>query len=196
MATEDLDFVTSGQRTPRAFLLVLFGVFIAATLLTVWIKSSIPQPHSGLAAGSSAPTLQAAGWLNGEAPAQTPKPGTIRVMHAWFTLCPACYRESAELVKLHEKYQDQGVEFVGLTYEPPEMLPDIEKFLQTTGITWVNGYGGLETLQEFGVEYFPSIWIIDSEGEILWSLDSDLPLDAAIQKALAGKLTAKNTNES
>src|SRR5690606_27326982 len=102
-------------------------------------------PHSGLAAGSSSPPIEAAGWVNGDAPGQTPKAGTIRVMHAWFTTCPACYRESAELVKLHEKYHDQGVEFVGLTYESPAMLPDIEKFLDKTGITWVNGYGALKT---------------------------------------------------
>ncbi len=116
-------------------------------------------------------------------------------MHAWFTTCPACYRESAELVKLHAKYQDQGVEFVGLTYETRERLPEIEEFLKATGVTWVNGYGALETLQQFRVEYFPSIWMIDSQGQIVWNMDSDVPLDRAIPLALAGKLATQNSGQ-
>lgn len=114
-------------------------------------------------------------------------------MHAWFTTCPACYREAPSLVKLHAEYHDQGVEFVGLTYEPPDMVSQIEEYLDTTGITWVNGYGGLETLQAFGVEYFPSTWIIDAEGQILWNRDSDIPLEEAIPLALAGKLRQENS---
>jgi hypothetical protein len=177
-----------GAGARRVFWLVLVAIAGCAVLLTVWIKNAIPRPHSGLAAGDSSPEIEAAGWVNGEAPRQVPAAGRIRVMHAWFTTCPACYKESAELVKLHAQYHDQGVEFVGLTYEPPEMLPDVEDFLRRTGITWVNGYGALKTLQQFGVEYFPSIWIIDSAGNILWSLDSKLPLAEAIPLALAGKL--------
>lgn len=188
---------TTGERGARhGFWMVVLSVALGAVLLSVWIKNSLPKPHSGLPAGSDAPVLDAAGWLNGEAPKETPAPGTIRVMHAWFTSCPACLKESPKLVKLHEKYHDQGVEFVGLTYEPPDMLPKIEEYLQTTGITWVNGYGGLATLQKYGVEYFPSVWIIDSDGEILWSLDSELPLEEAIPLALAGKLPKRSGQSS
>ena len=187
----ETDHLTTGEPSiRRGFWLVVLGVALCAVLLSVWIKNSLPKSHSGLAAGASAPVLQAAGWLNGEAPRQTPEPGTIRVMHAWFTTCPACFKEAPELVELHAEYEGQGVEFVGLTYEPPDRLSNIQEYLETTGITWVNGYGGLETLQQFGVEYFPSIWIIDSNGQILWNLDSELPLAEAIPLALAGKLSA------
>jgi thiol-disulfide isomerase/thioredoxin len=180
--------VTSANPPARPrFWGVVFGVALAALLLSVWIKQSLPKPHSGLPAGETVPELQAAGWINGEAPRQTPSPGTIRVLHAWFTTCPACVRETPELVRLHAKYHNQGVEFVGLTYEPPSMVSDIEEYLNAKGITWVNGYGGLETLQQFGVEYFPSLWIIDSEGKILWNRDSEIPLEEAIPLALAGK---------
>ncbi len=139
---------TTGEPSVRrGFWLVVLSVALCAVLLSVWIKNSLPKSHSGLTAGAAAPELQAAGWLNGDAPRQLPEPGTIRVMHAWFTSCPACLKEAPELVKLHAEYKDQGAEFVGLTYEPPARLSDIEEYLETTGITWVNGYGGLETLR-------------------------------------------------
>jgi thiol-disulfide isomerase/thioredoxin len=182
------DQMTTGEPTVRpGFWLVVLGVALGAVLLSLWIKNAIPKPHSGLSAGAEAPVLQAVGWLNGEAPRPTPAPGTIRVMHAWFTTCPACSKEAPELVELHAEYKDQGVEFVGLTYESPARLRDIEKYLETTGITWVNGYGGLETLQQFEVEYFPSVWIIDSDGRILWNRASKLPLEQALPLALEGK---------
>ena len=187
MATDN---VTPAETAPRSgFWLVVLGTGLCAVLLSVWIRNSLPDSHSGLPAGAVATVLKAAGWLNGETPAQTPAPGTIRVMHAWFAACPACLEEAPALVKLHAEYHDQGVEFVGLTYEPPDMVSQIDEYLQATGITWVNGYGGLETLQEFGVEYFPSIWIIDSQGQILWNRDSELSLEEAIPLALSGKLS-------
>ena len=185
----DTNHTTPGQPPfRRGFWLVVAGVGLGAVALSVWIKHALPKPHSGLPVGEAAPELQAAGWLNGEAPSRLPAEGTIRVMHAWFTSCPACLKEVPELIKLHAKHQGQGVEFVGLTYEPQAMLPDIQDYLEATGIPWVNGYGGLETLKQFGVEYFPSTWIIDSKGQILWNRDSTLSLEEAIPLALAGKL--------
>ncbi len=173
----------------RGFWMVFLFFAFAAALFANWIKHSLQKSHGGLSAGKAAPKLNAEGWLNGQAPTETPKAGTIRVVYAWFTTCPACYRESSLLVKLHKQYHDQGVEFVGLTYESQKLLPDIKQFLDQTGITWINGYGALDTLQQYGVEYFPSIWIIDAQGQILWSMDSREPLEEAIPLALAGKLT-------
>lgn len=180
--------------TRRGFWIVLAAVLVCTFLMAAWLKQAGSPQMSGLSAGSTAPPLQAAGWIGGNPPEQTPREGNLRLVHAWFTTCPACHRQAAELVKLHEQYADRGVEFVGLTYEPAERLPEIRKTLEETGMTWVNGYGALETLQQFDVEYFPSIWLIDSEGRILWSLDSPEPLEKAIPLALAGKLDAKRAD--
>jgi len=179
------------KKTRRGFWIVLAAVGAGTFLMAFWLKHASSPQMSGLPAGSLAPPLRAAGWVGGNPPEQTPRKGNLRLVHAWFTTCPACHRKAAELVKLHEHYADRGVEFVGLTYEPADRLPEIRKSLEETGITWVNGYGALETLKRFDVEYFPSIWLIDAEGRILWSLDSPEPLEKAIPMALAGKLSAQ-----
>lgn len=184
------------SKTSRSFWYVVLGVAVGATLLAVFLKKAGLSPSAGLGAGESAPPLQAVGWLNGEAPAAAPPQGSIRVLHAWKTNCVPCYREAAELVELHKKFHDRGVEFVGITYEPPQRLADVRKFLDDTGITWVNGYGGVQTFQEWGVEAVPCVWIVDSEGHILWNLNSPEPLEEAIPLALAGKLTPKHVSRS
>lgn len=171
----------------RHFWYAVLAVAGIATLLAILLKNTDLPQSGGLAAGESAPALQAAGWLNGDAPAATPSAGKIRVLHAWSTNCVPCYNEAAKLVKLQKKYHNRGVEFVGITYEPPQRLADVRRFLKDNGVTWVNGYGCVQTFQDWGVEAVPCVWIIDSQGRILWNLNSPQPLEEAIPLALAGE---------
>ena len=194
MATDDLDDRTQ-QHAPHGFWTVLAVVAGSAALFAVWLKYAGSRGHSGLPAGSIAPNLQVQGWVNGEEPQPNPPPGRVRLLHAWFTTCPACYQEAPELVRLYQEFAPKGVEFVGLTYETAERLPEIRDYLKQTRITWVNGYGALATLREYGVEYFPSIWIIDSEGEVLRNLDSKPPLEEALRLAVQGKLDGKSQGD-
>lgn len=194
MATDDLDNQMQ-QHAPRGFWTVLAVVAGSAALFAVWLKYAGSSGHSGLPAGTIAPNLQAEGWLNGEEPKPNPPPGRVRLLHAWFTTCPACYQEAPELVRLHQEFAPKGVEFVGLTYESADRLPEIENYLKQTGITWVNGFGALATLREYGVEYFPSIWIVNSEGKVLWNLDSGPSLEGALRLAIGGKLDGKSQGD-
>ncbi len=68
MTSENLTTPETG--TQRGFLFVLLAIGACAVLLAVWIKHAVRHPHGGLAAGVSAPTIRAAGWVNGEAPAK------------------------------------------------------------------------------------------------------------------------------
>lgn len=188
MAAEDLD-ARQNQQTPNRFWMILAGAAVVSMLFAVWLKSANIGRHSGLPAGSETPPLEAAGWINGDPPATLPPEGKVRLLHAWFTTCPACYRETPLLVRLHKEYADKGVEFVGLTYEPADRLREIQEYLSSTDITWVNGYGGSATLEKFGVNYFPSAWIIDAEGTVLWNMDSEIPLEKALALSAEGKLS-------
>ncbi|MCA9070605.1 MAG: TlpA family protein disulfide reductase, partial [Planctomycetaceae bacterium] len=121
--------------TTRHFWFAVLAVAGSATLFAIFLKNTNYPQAGGLATGESAVPLQAVGWLNGDAPATMPPPGKVRVLHAWSTNCVPCIREATELVKLHAQYQNDGVEFVGITYEPPQRLADVRKFLGDTGIT-------------------------------------------------------------
>ena len=75
--------------------------------------------------------------------------------------------------------------FIGLTNEGAADLPDIEQFLTDTGVTWLNGYGAVETLEKFGRAYYPQMWVIGRDGRIAWNRNSGVSLEKGIEEALA-----------
>lgn len=137
--------------------------------------------------GTPMPPIKAMGWLNGPEPKPGELKGKVLVIDAWASWCGPCRREAPEMVHLHEKYHDQGVEFIGLTNETSESLSDMEAFLKDTGITWKNGYGAEETLAALGAEFVPMVWVVDRQRRIVWNRASSLTLEEGIRQALASK---------
>jgi hypothetical protein len=96
-----------------------------------------------------------------------------------------CRQAAPELVALHQKFASRGVVFVGLTGEGEDALPEIKEFLQSAGITWLNGYGAGKTMTALKAEYIPGLWVVDRGGTIVWNTDSGDSIEDAIEKALA-----------
>ncbi|MGE3313472.1 MAG: TlpA family protein disulfide reductase [Planctomycetaceae bacterium] len=175
----------SKERSP---LLVLAGVVLVATLLSVWIRSGAnAEKRGGLEPGNRMPPVAAYAWLNGPAPTAESLQGKVLVIDAWATWCVPCRMAAPELVALHKKFSERGVVFIGLTAEGPDDLPEIQSFLSSTGITWLNGYGARNTLIDLKADYIPGMWVVDKSGTITWNRDSGESIEEAIEKALASK---------
>ena len=90
------------------------------------------------------------------------------------------------LVQLLQKYNDhKDVVFICLTAEEHKSLPNIRRFLNFTGTTWLTGYGAGKTLKGFQVDYIPRVWVVGPNGKVVWNIDSDGGPDDGIEKALA-----------
>jgi hypothetical protein len=86
---------------------------------------------------------------------------------------------------VHKKYHDQGVVFIGLTHEDVAELPKSQAFLDAAGITWLNGYGALDTLLAFESVTYPTMWVIGTDGKVVWNSDSPGTLEEGIEEALS-----------
>lgn len=165
------------------------GAFVVVAALGVmWLLlSSHSAPPAGREAGTAMPPIKATGWLNGPEPTAEVLKDKVLVIDAWASWCGPCRGKAPEMVHLYEKYHDQGVQFIGLSNEPADRLPEMEEFLKDTGIVWPNAYGADETLAALGAEYIPMVWVVDRQRRIVWNMASSLTLEEGIRQALASK---------
>jgi hypothetical protein len=85
---------------------------------------------------------------------------------------------------VHKRYKKQGVVFIGLTPDDERMMDYMESFLNKAGIKWFNGYGAYDTLMQLETSHFPSVWVIGTDGRVVWNMDSRKTLEEGIEEAL------------
>lgn len=166
-------------------------VCVAAIAFALMIRSGL-QPRPSAAIGTTFPKIDATGWINGPTPDESNLQGRVLVVDAWAYWCGPCRALTPTLVKLHEKYKDRGVQFIGLTSEgtDPQSLNETNKAIAEEGMVWPNGYGADKILSELHVDGIPQLWVVNAEKKIVfhqagWSSSSAAGLEQAIIDALA-----------
>lgn len=170
------------------FLLIAGIAVLVSLLLVLWIRGGARSQgggFGGLAVGEPAPTIEAAGWVNGEPPTPERLENKVVVVDAWASWCVPCRIKTPELVETYHKFQDRGVVFVGLTSETEAELPQIEAFIEELDVPWVNGYGADQTLIALQAEVIPLVWVIGTDGKVVWNSGSPGTVEDGIEEALA-----------
>ena len=113
--------------------------------------------------------------------------GKVVVLNFWATWCPPCLAEIPDFIKLQDKYNKQGVTFVGISVDQggPEV---VARFLKKSKINYPIALGNLDVAQQFGVtQGIPVTFVIDRKGDIvanhLGKADPDV-LEGEIKKNL------------
>lgn len=95
--------------------------------------------------------------------------GHPAVVNVWASWCGPCRAEMPAFQRLHERWQQQGVRFVGLSSEAPEVS---SRFGQELGITyplWTGGEQVGELSRRLGnhLSVLPHTVIVDPSGAVL-----------------------------
>lgn len=173
----------------RSMDFLILGMLALVVIVAIVGRGS--RKRGGIALGAPAPQIAAAGWVNGAPPTPEFLKGKVVVLDVWATWCGPCRAAAPHMVSLYKKYKDKGVQFIGLTEEDSQAVPEIERFIKQVGIEWPNGYGAAQTASALGVEYIPFICVIDRNGTIVWTVDSGSELEEGIEVALARKTEPK-----
>jgi len=113
--------------------------------------------------------------------------GKVILLNFWATWCPPCRIEIPHLMKLYAKYQDRGLEIIGISLDAGgEEI--VKRFVERYQINYAILLGDEKiTLDYGGILGIPTSFIIDRQGRIrqrLFGLQSMEALEEAIKNLL------------
>ena len=99
--------------------------------------------------------------------------GKVFLLDFWATWCLPCVDEFKTIRKLHEKYDGEKFEIIGINLDRAEDMPleSLRKWLDREKIPWKQIYDGQgwdsKLVKAFSVEEIPYTVVVDSEGTVL-----------------------------
>ncbi len=112
----------------------------------------------------------------------------LTVIDFWATWCQPCIRSIPELNKIAEDLKGEGVNFVGISIDGPRNQSKISPFVRSMGI----GYPILrdinsEAMTDMNVTSVPTLLIIDSNGELVYTHEGFRPGDEKVIRSEINK---------
>jgi len=115
--------------------------------------------------------------------------GKTIILDFWYKACAPCQKQMTALQKLHNKFKNNSVMFIGINTIDDPKKDKLEMFLKNRNITMPSVYNGKSIESLYGVYASPALIIIDKEGRILFTVDgySDTLLED-VSKVIEGQL--------
>jgi thiol-disulfide isomerase/thioredoxin len=114
--------------------------------------------------------------------------GKVVLVDFWAAWCGPCMAAMPEVVKLYDKYHEQGFEIVGINMDKQQ--PAMEKVVHHFKMPWpqyFDGKGwGNKIAMEYNVSAIPSVWLVDKKG-ILRTMEARENFEEKIKDLLAEK---------
>jgi thiol-disulfide isomerase/thioredoxin len=160
---------------------VLILAIIAAFIVAIWFfRSSVTV---GPAVGVPAPPL-AAQAIDGTPINLADLRGRVVVLDFWATWCGPCRAMIPHERELVKRLAEKPFTFIGISADHD--LEEFKAFVTKSDMSWpqiFDGPGG-PLQQAYGIEYFPSIFVLDGKGIIRYRDLRGGDLDKAVEVLL------------
>ena len=83
---------------------------------------------------------------------------------------------------LHQKYKVRGLEVIGV--HSANESEDVGEFLKEKKITFAVAVDKGETAKRYAIETWPTYFLIDKAGRVVWGFSSALPPESQIEELL------------
>lgn len=95
--------------------------------------------------------------------------GDLILLDFFYKSCYPCVLALPALQNLHEKYEGKGLRIIGIDPVDTKEKDEIDKFLTKHGVTYTILLGGKGVAKEYHVSSYPTIYLIDKKGKIIFS---------------------------
>jgi thiol-disulfide isomerase/thioredoxin len=131
----------------------------------------------------SAPALDAKAWLNAPAELRLDKlRGQVVLLDFWGAWCGPCVAKLPRTEELHQKYKDRGLVVIGVhSANESEKAADV---LKEKAITFAVAIDRGSTAEHYAVEAWPTYFLIDKSGKVVWGFAHEPPKESQIEELL------------
>ena len=122
--------------------------------------------------------------LNGKTFNTSSLKGRVVVVNFWAAWCTPCTEEVTKFVGLQQKYQDQGLQMIGISVDDVE--PELRDFYRRFGMNYPVVAGSQKVAEEYGgILGLPTTFIIGRDGRIQKKLTGSTDFVALEQEIVA-----------
>lgn len=152
----------------RIILVAVFGLAVA--FIASCGGSSAVQPTSEYPPLKASIAQADVENLDGSTFKVADKKGKVLLLNMWATWCGPCREEMPELVKLQDKYRDQGFEIIGLNTNDGDTVDMIKDFAKDQGLNYTLTLAPtamqVEIVKLTSNEGIPQSLLIDRDGSL------------------------------
>ena len=160
------------------------------------VATNAPDLPPPLGAGARAPSFELRSAIGSFSSSQLA--GTPYLVEIFATWCPHCQRMTKVLRAIRSAVPESRLSMISVTGSPfaanstpdniiPENQQDVNTFESTYGVTWPTFFDSdLTVAKKFGLDGFPTIFVVDKNGKIVFSGSGEVSKDvllSAIHKA-------------
>ena len=141
---------------------------------TINLIAEESKKEAALAIGKMAPNFEAPS-PDGDMISLEDVKGKVTIIDFWAAWCGPCRRENPNVVKIYEKYHDQGLEIIGVSLDGQSRQPNARQdwlnAIDKDGLTW-NHVSNLKYFNDpvaklYNIKAIPATFILDKDGKIV-----------------------------